>query len=433
MQLKLAVSLCLLAVCLPASAQQDEWAWSHRLELRGDYRWSADEYLDRPFPTGAKLETPDPGHHVELNVADIQLDVTYGDWINARVKAHGYAKHRANPTSNDKTADVDELFIRFGPKPEFLERPDHTTFFLQAGKFTKMERQPVRLLESYGLAATSFNRFEDIQVQVGGTVGRSFYWRAQAANGNPLFLRDANALAGDNGAPERIQGKPNVYGSGFPIFYNAETEDLFFETDHVQWGEGIGYRWQREDQTAGFDVLLFHYDRELADREELTGTVYGGDLDLLNRPLPTIGPEGFRLDGRNKREYGARVYGEWHGGTLIAQFTKQNIAGLQRYGWEVETGYRFPLSLGWVESIQPAFRISGLQNDFNPAKGDVPAEFPAASLWWNWLKGDAGVRVGMKHGVDVTAEYTRHNTVTARTIPRQFNMQEVLVTVRWRV
>lgn len=431
MRYKLLAGLVLVAVSLPVCAQQDTWIWSHRLELRGNYRWSDDETLARPFPPGAALETPDPGHHVELNVADLQLDLDYGRWFSARVKAHGYAKHRRNPTSNDRTADVDELYVRFGPRPEFLDRPDGTTFFLQAGKFPKMERQPTRLLESYGLAATSFNRFEDVQILAGGTIGRSFYWRAQAANGNPLFMRDANALAGDNGTPELLRGERPPYGSGFPIFYNAETEDLFFETDHVQVGEGLGYRWRRDDETAGFDILLFHYERDLADREELTGTFYGGDLDLIDRPLPPGlgGPEGFRIEGRTKREYGARLYAEWRAGTLIAQFTKQNIAGLQREGWEVETGYRFPLRLGWVESIQPAVRISGLRNRFHPRSGDVAAAFPAPSLWWNWLKGDFGVRIGLPRGLDLTAEYTTHNTVAGK----RLNMRETLVTLRWRV
>jgi hypothetical protein len=197
----------------------------------------------------------------------------------------------------------------------------------------------------------------------------------------------------------------------------------------VQVGEGLGYRWQRQDQSAGFDILVFHYKRDLADREELTGTFYGGDIDLIDRPLPTTGPAGFVLDGRTKREYGARLYGEWRGGTLIAQFTKQSIAGLQREGWEVETGYRFPLRMGWIESVQPAMRVSGLHNRFLPLTGQVSAQFPAPTLWWNWLKGDIGVRIGLKHGLDVTAEYTKHNTDALR----RFNLRETLVTLRWRV
>lgn len=428
----LAVAFTVGAVSLPLSAQ-NTWTWSHRVELRGDYRWSADERhpLRFPFPpaalppgqTQAFLETPDPGSHVELNVADLQLDLGYGDLFAARVKAHGQALHRRNPTSSDRKVDVDELYLRFGPKPEFLERPDGTTFFVQAGKFSKMERQPQRLLESYGLAATSFNRFEDVQAQVGGTIGRNFYWRLQAANGNPVFFRDPNALAGDNGTPELLQPFPVTdFGSGFPILYNAETEDLFFETDHVQIGEGLGYRWERADQTLGFDLIVFHYRRNLAQEEDLTGTFYGGDLDLLDG-APHIGVPSLPTQGRTKEEYGARLYAEWHGLTSTAQFTKQNVAGLQREGWELETGYHIPLNLGIIQSIQPAARLSGLTNRFTG-----PAFYTAPSVWWQWTKIDAGVRIAMKHGFDVTAETTKHN-VGSRF---KLNLRETMVTVRWR-
>lgn len=425
----LLVVLASLAVCLSAVAQEEEdsWQWGHRLELRADYRWSDDERHPVPFPPGAFMVTPDPGHHLELNVADVQLDGGYGDLFAVRAKVHLQGLHRRNPTSTDRQIDADELFVRIGPKPEFLDRPDGTTFFLQAGKFPKMERQPVRLLESYGLAATSFNRFEDVQVLVGGTVGRNLYWRVQAANGNPLFFRDPNALAGDNGTEQELRGERKDFGSGFPILYNAETEDLFFNTTHVQWGEALGYRWQREDQTAGFDVIAFHYRREMADTEELTGTRYGGDLDLLvidGTEIPGITPRGLPLDGRDKTELGARLFAEWHAATLVAQFTRQSIAGNERQGWEVEAGYRIPFVAGPVESIQPAVRASSLRNDFGPVPG-----FPAPSIWWNWDKLDGGVRVGLKRGLDVTLEYTQHRVESRFPL----ELREALVTVRWRV
>lgn len=420
----LVVAFALSVVCVPAIAQ-DTWNLSHRLELRANYRWSDDESHPAPFPMNSRLATPDPGSHVELNVADVQLDASYGDWLAMRAKVHVQAKHRRNPTSEDRQVDADELFVRVGPKPEILDRPEGTTFFLQAGKFPKMERQPVRLLESYGLAATAFNRFEDVQLLVGGTVGRNFYWRAQAANGNPLFLRDPNALAGDNGTDDRIAGRPTEFASGFPILYNAETEDLFFNTENVQIGEALGYRWQRDDQTAGFDAIVFHYERDMADRVEMTGSNYGGDLDLLVLDdIPGVSPRGFPIEGRKKREIGARVYAEWHAATLIAQFTTQTIAGLDRTGWEVEAGYRFPLTLGPVESIQPAIRASSLDNGFGRVVG-----FPAPSFWWDWLKYDAGVRVGLKRGLDVTLEYTKHQIESIEVL----HLPEALVTVRWRV
>lgn len=438
--------VCLLAVCAPLGAQESAapaesgpaWTWNHRLELRADYRWSDDERhpLRFPFPpeflppgqTQGFLQTPDPGGHVELNVAELQLDLGYGDWIAARAKVHFQALHRRNPTSSDRQIDADELFVRIGPYPEFLERPNGTSFFVQAGKFAKMERQPIRLLESYGLAATSFNRFEDLQLMVGGTIGRNFYWRGVAANGNPLFFRDPNALAGDNGTPDLRQPFPDPdIKSGFPILYNAETEDLFFNTDHVQTGEGLGYRWARPDQTLGFDLVLFHYRRTLAQEENLTGTFYGGDLDLLD------GVAGFSLPirGRKKEEFGARLYTEWHQLTSTLQFTKQSVAGLQREGWEGEIGYQIPFAWGprirgesLLQYIQPAVRASGLTNRFRG-----PREYPAPSVWWAWTKYDAGVRIGLAKRLDVTLEYTKHNVGSAF----KLNLREALVTVRWRV
>ncbi|HYH08170.1 MAG TPA: hypothetical protein VEK11_14035 [Thermoanaerobaculia bacterium] len=426
------VVLVVLAVCGSASAQ-DTWSWGTKFEVRANYRWSQEEQHRVPFtfpppiPNPQFLRTVDPGHHVELNVADVQLDLGYSDWLAARAKVHVQAKHRRNPTSEDRQIDADELWVRVGEKPEFLERPDGTSFFVQAGKFPKMERQPVRLMESYGLAATSFNRFEDLQLLAGGTIGRNFYWRVQLANGNPLYFRDPNALAGDNGTPASFSLDPE-FQSGFPIFYNAETEDLVFDTSHLQVGEALGYRWQSADENLGFDAIVFHYQRDLADTVKLTGSLYGGDLDLLQVTPAEVGTltavAGFPIDGRRKQEYGVRVYGEWGNATAIVQYTAQEIAGLERYGWEVEGGYRIPFAFGPVESIQPAVRVSAIENQF---PGAPP--FPTPSLWWDWKKYDAGVRVGLERGLDVTFEYTTHRIESTFAL----GMRETLVTLRWRV
>jgi hypothetical protein len=425
----------MVVVCAPAFAQEepsqkDVWSWAYKTEVRANYRWSAEQRHPVMFPVGASMNTPDPGSHVELNVADLQLDLDYGELFSARAKVHAQALHRRNPTSTDRKIDADELYLRIGLKPEFLDRPRGTSFFLQAGKFPKMERQPVRLLESYGLAATSFNRFEDVQLLFGGTVGRNFYWRFQAANGNPLFMRDPNALAGDNGTPGAlVLPRTSEFGSGFPILYNAETEDLVFDPRHVQYGEALGYRWQRPDETFGFDLIVFHYQRELANTVDLTGTKYGGDLDLLSVTESEVlaGSTSRMLlpiRGNGKEEAGARLYSEWHNATVIAQYTKQKVAGLGRDGWELETGYRIPLALGLIESIQPAVRVSAIDNHFFS-----DPQYPAPSLRWDWRKYDAGIRIGLKHGLDVTAEYTTHE-IDSRF---KLNLKEALVTVRWRM
>jgi hypothetical protein len=425
----LVVLLFSMAFVCPLEAQDappSQWYWGTKFELRTNFRWSEAESHPVPFPNQPPAPnfvqtTVDPGSHFEVNVADLQLDTGYGETFAARAKVHVQALHRRNPTSDDRKIDADELWVRFGRHPEFLERPDGTSFFVQAGKFPKMERQPVRLLESYGLAATAFNRFEDLQLLTGGTIGRSIYWRLQASNGNPVFLRDPNALAGDNGTDERLAGKPTTVGSGFPILYDAETEDLFFDTSNVEIGEALGYRWQSEDESRGFDVIVFHYQRDLADTVKLTGTAYGGDLDLLDVSEVIAGAR-LPIRGRNKEEYGARVYAEAGNATVIAQFENQEIAGLDRSGWEVEAGY--PVSLWFVESIQPAIRASSLDNHFRAA-----TTFPAPSVWWDWQKYDAGVRVGMKHGLDLTLELT-HHVIDSRF---ELHEREALATVRWRV
>ena len=421
--------LFLAVVCAtpaPLSAQDagsSLWSFTHRLELRANYRNSEDEaFVVRVRPPVSPLpfveETVDPGGNFELSVASLQLDMSYGAWFLARAKVHAVDKYRRNPTSSDRMVDADELFIRFGEKPEFLERPQSTSLFAQIGKAPRMERQPIRLLESYGITSTAFNRFEDTQLLIGGSVGRNLYWRVHAGNGNPVFFRDTNALAGDNGTPQLIETGRSELGSGFPILYNSETESLFFESNNLQLGQGIGYRWQREDRTFGFDVLLFHYQRDLAEEVDLTGTVYGGDLDLLD------GDFGFSLPirGDDKQEYGGRAYVEWHGLTVNANYTKQRVAGLHRQGYELETGYQFPLVLGPLRYVQPAARVSGITNHFRASN------FPAPSAGWPWTKIDAGLRLGCGGGVDLTIERAKHNIGA----PRKLDVDETLVTLRVR-
>src|SRR5687768_1853883 len=164
----------LTVLCLApfALAQSTDWDLRHRLEIRASYLDSNQERFQLAFSlpsiflslrqSSGFMETVDAGRHVELNVASLQLDASYGRWFRARAKIHAVDKYRRNPTSNDRTSDIEEFFLVIGDMPEFLERPDRTSFFALAGKSPRMERQPVRLLESYGLAATSFNRFEEI-------------------------------------------------------------------------------------------------------------------------------------------------------------------------------------------------------------------------------------------------------------------------------
>ena len=427
--------LLLIATPLSLSAQTNNWSFRSRIELRANYRDSnaAKFQLRFPFPstflpvgqTVGFEQTVDPGRHGELSVAQIRLDATYGTVFTAHAQLHAIDKYRRNPTSEDRKIDADELYLRVGPKPDFLDRPAGSSVFLQMGKFPKMERQPIRLLESYGLAATAFNRFEDVGFMAGGSIGRGLYWRLQATSGNPLYFRDPNALAGDNGIKELLLPHPDPkLKSGFPILYNTETEGYFLKTEHMQYGQGIGYRWQNDAQTYGFDAIAFHYRRTMSseDSAPLYGTFYGVDIDLLNGPL---GRSGLPLRGDKKEETGARVYVEWHGLTSTLQYTTQSIAGLGRNGAEAEAGYQIRLGNAVVPSVQPTVRWSRLRNHFI---GD-PNLYPAPSIWWDWTKIDYGVRIGLPHNSDLTVERARHNIAS----PRKFDAAETLVTLRVRI
>jgi hypothetical protein len=432
-----------LFTTLPLFAQTpSDWTFKSRIELRANYRDSHEQRfaLKFPFPpsflpvgqTVGFEETVNAGAHAELSVAQIKLDLGYGNWFLAHTQLHAQDKYRRNPTSTDRKIDADELWLQIGPRPEFLARPERTSFFVQMGKFPKMERQPIRLLESYGLAATAFNRLEDVGFMGGGSIGRNLYWRLSGTSGNPVFFRDPNALAGDNGIPELLTLNPDPrLKSGFPILYNAETEGYFLKTEHAQFGQGLGYRWQNDAQTFGFDAIAFHYRRSMADEEHLYGTFYGGDLDILNGPeLPGVSLA-LPIHGRRKEETGARIYVEWHGLTSTAQYTKQSIAGLHREGEELEAGYQIPFSFGpsvggesIVQSIQPTVRWSGLQNQF---KG--PKTYPSPSVWWNWIKLDYGVRIAFAKHVDLTIERTKHNVAA----PVKLDLSETLATLRVRI
>jgi hypothetical protein len=426
-----------LFTTIPLFAQTtSDWTFKSRIELRANYRDSKEEQfaLKFPFPAsslpiGQKVgfeETVDAGAHAELSVAQIKLDLGYGNWFLAHTQLHAQDKYRRNPTSADRKVDADELWIQIGPRPEFLARPERTSFFVQLGKFVKMERQPIRVLESYGLVATSFNRFEDVGVMTGGSIGRNLYWRLTGTSGNPLYFRDPNALAGDNGIKELLQPNPDPrLKSGFPILYDTRVEDLALDTTQMSFGQGLGYRWQNDAQTFGFDAIAFHYRRNLRDGENapLTGTFYGVDLDLLEGPLD----RGLPIRGNKKEETGARVYTEWKGLTSTIQFTSQTVAGMHRSGAEGEFGYKFDWrgGEGFLQSIQPAVRWSELHYGF---KGNG-ALYPAPSIWWNWTKIDAGIRIGFAKHVDLTIERARNNIGA----PKKIHPDETLATVRIRI
>jgi len=377
-----------------------------------------------PFPV--VMQTPSA--HTSAEVSNVILTAE-GDLtpdILAKVVVDFLDLYNRNPTSTDQRVFVREAFVRFGKKWESLKEMPGTTFYVELGKAPRFSKEIVRKLESYGLWGTAVGRFEETGAEAGGSFGPHVYWRASATGGTPLFFRDVNALAGDNGTPERTVGSttPVVYGSGFPILYDTMATDVGF-SGGFQLGGGFGLRFNwGEDRRSGVDLLGWYFRRDMADRVSLDGTFYSGDLRLLQGFLVAL-----PVNGTEKYEYGVNLdarFGPLH---LFGQVVKQSIAGLEREGYEAELSWRIPLpglfasgDQSVVNWIEPAVRASYIDNLF-----DVPAGFVAPSVGWDWRKYDFGFRLGIVRGLDLTVEYSRNEATSKKGV---LHPDEGLLTLR---
>jgi hypothetical protein len=426
----------------PVGAQSDDtddssvFRWG--IEAKTHYRDSDRQRLLVPFPPGADgtpvppadrfaMETVDPGSHFEISILSLLLDAEWSDNLVAHAKVDFIDLYERNPTSTDKTVDVDEVWIRFGREMLPATLPEGTSGYVKIGKMGKFERQNDRHLESYGLVSTAFNRLEDTGIEAGLNLGRHVYLKASATQGNPVFMRDPNALAGDNGLDDREASEG--LGSGIVILYDAEVEALDVDGD-LEFGWGAGLRFGDEQGINGVDFLVWGYQRELADTVDLEGTFYGGDLDLLEGPFGT--DFSYSISGRDKEEFGANLWVYWGGMSFFGQFVDQDLAGLQRTGIEGEFAWAFDLPVGAAIGgrqlftfIAPAVRYSKLDPDFG-----APPVTPSPSFAWDWEKIDYGIRLGIVQGIDLTAEFADNSFVLKSGDTVDNN--EFLATLHWR-
>jgi len=372
--------------------------------------------LNHPFPpdfippgqTAVYLETPSSGGSFEVANVELSGSADFTPDVAAHVVVRFIDRYDQNPSSNDQVL-VREAWLRLGTKLDTLEPADGTTWFAVLGRASRFSRPPARALESWGLWDTAVGRFEEDQLQVGGTLGQNLYWRASIANGNPLFFRDPNALAGDNGTPQRVPGHvdPN-FQSGFPILYDTLPSAVNFD-GRFEYGAGVGTRFVTDDRKRGIDLLGWYFQRQLDASAPIDGSFYGGDLDLLSDDLNLRLP----YQGTRKLETGANLVARLDDLRLFGQFVYQDIADLPRQGFELEASYRFHLDglfasgdmpvFNWVA---PAFRFSNIDSRYRPPKG-----FVAPSTAWDWRKYDIGARIGVIRGIDFTVEYARNDAV----------------------
>jgi hypothetical protein len=394
----------------------DSGAFRLKVEMKLNARTSTS--LDFPVAnTGAPipvfLQTVSP--HTSAEISNIALTAE-GDLTSdllARVVVHFLDLYNRNPTSSADRIQLREAFVRFGKKWEALKEMPGTTAYLELGKAPRFSKQIARRLESYGLWGTAVNRFEETGAEAGGSFGPHVYWRASATGGTPLFYRDVNALAGDNGTPEHAAGStaPAVYGSGFPILYDTMATDAGL-SGRFQVGGGMGLRFNwGENRRDGVDLLGWYFRRDLADRVSLRGTLISGDLRLLQGLLLPL-----RVGVTEKHEYGVNLEARFGPVHFFGQGVKQSIAGLGREGYEAELSVRIPLpglfasgDQSVVNWIEPAVRASYIDNLF-----DLPAGSVEPSVGWDWRKYDFGFRLGIVRGLDLTVEYSRNEAITAR-------------------
>lgn len=447
---KTAFASLLLISALPLFAQDDrhfaddeeEPRYRLGLEVKTHYRDSDDDVrIASPFPFAefglpqGFMETVEGGSHVEVSVVTVEGLARWREDLEARVKVDFIDRYDRNPTSEDRDIDVDEAWLRFGREAEPAEVPERRGWYAKLGKFGKFERQDDRHLESYGLMSTAFNRLEDVGLEVGVDLSRHLYVKASFTQGNPLFFRDPNVLAGDNGVGEPPDFVAGVR-AGFPILYDADVDTIDFS--HPEIGLGLGYRWSSVTGFAAFDLLAWGYERELDDEAPLANTFYGGDLDLLDGPAPDFS---LPVSGDEKKEYGANLWLYLGGFTFFGQFVDSEVAGLSREGFEVELSWAFDLPWsGTIGSrrvlpwIAPTVRYSELDvgDDFlsfvNPAGVRTTGQFPAPSVAWDWEKLDFGLVVSVIDDLDVTVEWQDSTFVLFNGTERSHD--EFLVTLR---
>jgi hypothetical protein len=415
------------------------------LETKLNYRNSQHSRFAVPFnfppdqlPVGQTRgfeETVNPGSHFEISNVTLLGDAVWSPSLAAHAKIDFINLYYRNPTSSDRKFSLTEMWIRCGRATPPATLPPGSGLYLLLGKFPKFERQNDRHLESYGLVSTAFNRFEDAGAELGVDLGRHFYVKVSETSGNPVFLRDPNALAGDNGIPAQLRPHPDPnLNSGVVILYDTHLEDV--SLNHPQTGAAAGFRFADEEGRNGVELMVFGRRRTLASAVDFSGSFYRGDLRTIEGPPEVFATTGhfiLPITNDKKQEVGANLWLYWGGLSLFGQVVDQKLAGLPRRGYEGEAAWKIDLPLAWSVAgqqlftwIAPAARYSKLDNRFH----NLPPT-PAPSFAWNWSKIDGGLRLGILAGLDLTLEYAYNDFILVTGAHAHEN--ELLSTLRMKI
>jgi hypothetical protein len=414
------------ALGLPAPARTQQFKLG--FELDANFRHSDDTVVGKYAAYGPIQETVDPGSHAEVSNVSLLADYDPSPLWHAHLRFNGVNLYYRNPTSTDHPYDLAEIWVRFGRETRTAVVPEQPGVYLKLGKFAHPERQQDRHLQSYGLVGTAFDLFEDAGLEAGADLGRHLFAKVAVSQGNPLFVRDTNALAGDTPDLLLPYSKARL-NSGLPILYDTHVEHL--DLAHPEYAGYLGWRLGDPAGQSGLELLGWARRRKLARSVDLPGSPLGGDLAIL-QPLgePIVVP----LHGDGKQEIGADLW-IYHasGLSLFGAYVDQLVAGLRRTGIEAETAWRIDLPLAWAAGgrqlfpyLAPALRWSRLHNRFF---NDPSTREP--SLGWDWQKLDGGIRFGLWAAIDLTVEYSWNRTFLRPGVTQ--NENELLGTLRIRL
>jgi hypothetical protein len=409
---------------LPVAAEAEGFKFGG--EIKAGFRWSQAQesaILSPSFRVLGLMRTPNAGNTIEIQHLALTGEGAIASGVFAKFEVRFLDQYNRNPTSTDDKVFVRQAFVRFGDKPELLSGARGSDAYLLFGMAPRFSKQITRRLESYGLWGTAVGRFEQPQLEAGASLGNHLYVRAMVGSGNPLFVRDTNALAGDNLTDGPAEAGA-TYQLGFPILYDAKVSEVNL-TGHLEKGVGLGAHWGGGDRPA-VDALYWYFERRLAETARLKGTEWEGELYLLRdpeHPLPGA--------GNQRHEWGVNLQARAKGLRFFGQWVDQDLAGASRYGLEAEIAWIIPLPGLFLvgESpvgnwIQPTFRYSWIDNRFT-----APINYPRLSVVWPWKKYDFGLRVGLVRNVDLTAEYTVHSVFRSAGLGN-LPMKEFVLTLR---
>ena len=406
----------------PVAAQEDpaaaptpavELTWG--IEVKAHFRDSEPSRFASPFPftldqlprgqSRAFLETVDPGEPLRVLGRHSVRRGRAGKHPRGARQAGRHRPLRPQPHLDRSQGRPRRGLGAVRPRERARPSPEPRGVFARIGKFGKFERQDDRHLESYGLVATAFNRFEDLGVEARPGPRPPRLPQGSVTQGNPVFLRDPNALAGDNGTPERrlaAARRARARLSGVPILYDAEVEDLDFGEVRGA-GAGLGLRFANDDGSrrprrarlglparAGGDASSSRARSTAATSTCSTGrsaaALSRGSLPIRAPTSRSSAPMSgcTAAASRSSASTSTRRSPVW---TAAASRPRRRGASSCRSSGRVAGRQLFP-------SVAPAARYSKLEPEFRRAA----AHSRRPAVRWEWEKCDLGVRLAIVAG-----------------------------------